>query len=130
MAKQDIVSAGVAAIQAGEVQVYSDQLGLAYDGGFTDGVASVLVSTGGGISGDQEASDIAVAVGAAVGPLNSQISDLQSQLSTITAGKGADDAVIQGLQSQVSTLQSSAQSLTDLAQKLSDLLAPPAPQSV
>jgi hypothetical protein len=77
MAKTDVVAAGVAAIQAGEVQVYTDQLGLAYDGGFTDGVASVPASTGGV---DQSVVD----------GLNAQVADLQSKLDGMTAQDASD----------------------------------------
>lgn len=64
MAKQDVVTAGVSAIQSGEVQVYTDQLGIAYDAGAIDQKASDGTLTQG---------DLDAAVKAATDPLNVQI---------------------------------------------------------
>ncbi len=74
MAKEDIVQAGVGAIQSGVVQVYSDELGKAYDGGFQDGVASVPVSEGGF---SQEQLDQAVADGVAAQKAADDLADAQ-----------------------------------------------------
>lgn len=115
MAKQDVVAAGVAAIQSGEVQVYSDQLGIAYDVGASDQKAS---------DGTFQQSDIDAAVKAAVDPLNAQIAQdqadlaaahadadsklaaLQSQLDALSVAKAADDEVVKGLQQAADSLQS------------------------
>lgn len=56
-----------------------------YDAGFADGVASVVAP--GGISPDQEKTDIDVAVAAAVQPLNDHIASL-------SLAKDAEDALL------------------------------------
>lgn len=124
MAKADVVAAGIAAIQAGVVQVYSDQLGLGYDGGFADGVASVPVGTGGGFQ--QSDIDAAVAAAQAVDAAalaasqaadaqtaldaktqsDAAIADLQSQFNTLAAKEGQESSVITGLQGALSQIQS------------------------
>lgn len=141
MAKADVVAAGITAIQSGVTQVYTDQLGVAYDGGFTDGVASVPAGTGGGF----QQSDIDAAVAAAIAPLNQSISDLtakdagdvqaladakvasdaavadlQGKLDTLAAAKSVDDGIISGLQGAL-------QQIKDAEAALQSLFPPPAP---
>jgi hypothetical protein len=106
MAKEDIVPGLVQEIQDGVKQVYSDELGKAYDAGFGDGVKSVPPSTGGGLTQadlDKAKADQQAADQAQIDSLNAQIaqdasdlaaahadadqkaSDLQAQLADMTA---------------------------------------------
>lgn len=135
MAKEDVVSAAVQAIQQGELQVLTDQLGSVWD----QGVASVPP-----VSGDVQA-QIDAAVQAAVGPLNDQIvqlqaqdaadvqaavdakaqsdaalASLQGQLDSVSAAKLVDDQIIVGLQQSVSSIRA-------LADQLAAIVLPPQP---
>ncbi len=127
MAKADVVATGLSAIQSGVTQVYSDQLGLAYDGGFTDGVASVPVGTGGGFQ--QSDIDAAVAAAQAVDAQalsdakavsDAALADLQSKLDTLAAKEGQEAGVIAGL-------QGSLQAIKDAEAALQSLFPVPAP---
>lgn len=141
MAKADVVAAGLAAIQSGVTQVYSDQLGLAYDGGFKDGVASVPVSTGGGF----QQSDIDAAVKAAkdadaLALSASQAADAQA----FSDAKAASDSAIAALQSKfddlakkegseasvIAGLQGSLQAIKDAEAALQSLFPAPVPPVV
>lgn len=115
MALADTVATQLAAIQTGETAVLTGAITQA----FADGAASVPAT--GGISSDQEASDIA----AAVGPLNTQIAALQQQLSDLSTAKAVDDTVIQGLQASVTQIQALATQLAAIV-----IPAPPVPVPV
>lgn len=104
MAKTDVVSAGVSNIQSGEVSLYQQELGKAYDGGFSDGVASVPpVQT---TPGTFTQADIDAAVAADKAQLQPQIDSLTAQVSALQADDDAKTKIIAGIQA---------------------LLAPPAP---
>lgn len=72
-------------------QDQGDAVGKVYDGGFADGVASVPAS---GISVDQEAADIALAV-----------ADLKAQIVDLSAKVAADDAGLAALQAKLDQIK-------------------------
>lgn len=133
MAKADVVATGLTAIQSGVTQVYSDQLGLAYDGGFTDGVASVPVGTGGGF----QQSDIDAAVKAQVDADALVLATAQKQgadalaalQSSFDALKSKDDALVVKEGAEAQTLQSLQTAKDQLAAVLASLnaIGQPAP---
>jgi hypothetical protein len=132
MAKEDVVAAGIASIQAGEVQVYTDALGVAYDGGFTDGVASVPVGTGGGFQQSdidaavqaktdadavvlaQSQADDKAAFDSAMELSNQAIADLQSKFDALAAKEGQESGVIAGLQGALQQIKDAEASLAVL----------------
>lgn len=112
--RDDVVAAGVAAVQAGQVAVLSDELGKAFDSG-------EAIGTGPGFT----QADIDAAVLAAVDPLNAQIAQdkldldaahadadqklagLQALLDAAIAQDNIDKAVVVNFQSALSALQAS-----------------------
>ena len=144
--RDDVVAAGVAAIQAGEVAVLSTELGKAFDQGeaigtgpgFTQADLDAAKAAGKAeqLALDQPLIDAANAATAAaqaqdaadvkagqdaVAAVNTQLADLQGKLNDALAAKTADEAVIQGL-------QGSAQKLADLLNQLNAIVLPPPPQ--
>jgi hypothetical protein len=142
MAKQDVVSAQLAAIQSAEVQAITDGLGACYDQGAVDQKAS---------DGTLTQDDLDAAVKAATDPLNSQISALQTKdaadvqaladaqakaasdlaaaqqaLSDMTAKEQVEEGLVSGLQSAISSLQGS---LDAIKAAVSAVLNPPAPSA-
>lgn len=145
--RDDVVAAGVAAVQAGEVAVLSTELGKAFDQGeaigtgpgFTqadldkanaDGKAAQLAVDQPLIDAAnaqvvqlqaQDAADVQAGKDA-VAAVQAQLTDLQGQLDAALAAKNADEAVIQGL-------QASAAKLADLLNQLNAIVLPvPPPQ--
>ncbi len=130
--KDDAVAAGLAAVQAGETQVLTDQLGAIFDKG-------EAIGTGPGFT----QADIDAAVKAAVDPLNLQIStdaqtladsqaadaksasdakavadaalaDLQSKFDALSTKEGVEAGVITGLQSSKAQIEAALASLSAL----------------
>ena len=116
MAKQDVVSAGVAAIQAADAQALTDQLGIAYDAGATDQKASDGSFTQADIDkavASAQAVD-ATAMAAAKAASDSAIADLQTQLSALSTKEGQEAGVIASLQSSVKNIQDALAALMAL----------------
>ncbi len=122
MAKVDVVTAGVTAIQSGEVQLYSDQLGIAYDAGAVDQKAS---------DGTLSQGDLDAAVKAATDPLNAQIAadvvtlqaahdDAATQLAALQANLDALSAKEKPEAALIASLQASAASLTQALAAIND----------
>lgn len=107
MAKDDVVSSFVDAVEAGQKQVLVDQGGTVYDNGFNDGVASVPVGSDGGFS--QADLDAAKAQGAA----DQKVIDDQA----LSDQKAADDAALQAKS------DADAQALADAQKAGSDAIA-------
>lgn len=119
MARADVITAGVAAIQTAEIQALSDQLGLAYDSGISDQKA-VDGSTG---TFTQNDIDNAVAAAQAVDAVTlataqkqsaAALATLQASLDAETAKETSDTALIASLQSSVASVQSSIAALAAL----------------
>lgn len=116
MAKQDVIAAGVAAIQTAEAQAISDQLGIAYDAGCTDQKAS---------DGTFKQSDIDAAVAAAQAvdaqaaadakaASDGALASLQANMAALSAKEGQEAGVIAGLQSSVQAVQASLAAIVAL----------------
>lgn len=140
MAKADVVSAAVAAVQAGQLQVLNDQFSSVFDQAEAQG-------TGPGFT----QADIDAAVKAAVDPLNAQIAAitaqdaadvaagqqaltqlqaakdaLQAQFDTLSAKEGQEAGVITGLQGSLTQMQN----VVAILQALAPLVMPPPPPPV
>lgn len=124
VAKEDVVAAGIAAIQAGEVQVYTDALGGAYDGGFVDGKASNPV-TDVGPSEEQIQARINEAVSAAQAVdaqaladaqalKDAAYADLQKKFDDLSLKEGQESGVIAGLQGSLQAIKDAEASLQSL----------------
>lgn len=127
MAKADVVAAGVAAIQQGEIQVYTDQLGGAYDMGFSDG--QVGASPGSFTQADidaavQSAKDADAQVLAQAQAADAQalidaqaqaqqsLADIQAKLDSLTAKEAPEAALIASLQSAKDSLAQALAAIT------------------
>ncbi len=120
MSKVDLVAAGLAAVQAGEVQVLSDQLGLMYDAAAQEQKAS---------DGTLTQADLDAAVKAATDPLNAKIAQdatdlaaaqadaatklaaVQASLDAMTAQDLTDKAVVTNFQGAIAALQAALDAL-------------------
>jgi hypothetical protein len=137
MAKEDVVAVGLKAIQDGEVQVYTDALGGAYDGGFADGVASVPVAPSGFTQGDIDAAVQAKVDADAVVLAQAQaddkkafddaqavsaqaVADLEAKFDALVLKEGQEAGVIAGL-------QDSLQKIKDAEAILAGLFPAPVP---
>lgn len=118
MAKQDVVTAQLAAVQQGEQDVLSQALGACFDAGEADGNgpgftqadidAAVLAATSPlNAQITQDASDLA----AAHADADSKLADLQTKLDTMTAEDQADKAVVSNFQSSITALQNALDAL-------------------
>lgn len=109
MAKQDVISAGVIAIQAAEAQALSDQLGLAYDAGAVDQKASDGTLTQADLDAAVSAAKAvdAQAMSDAKAASDAALADLQAKLDALSQKEGQEAGVIAGLQSSVAAVQAS-----------------------
>lgn len=116
MSKVDIVSAGVAAIQVGQTQVLTDQLGVVYDAAALEQKAS---------DGTLSQADLDAAVAAAQAVDAQALADakaasdaalagLQSQLSVLATKEGQEASVIAGLQASKDALAAALATLAGL----------------
>lgn len=119
--KDDAVSAAVLAVQAGQVQVLTDQLGSVFDQG-------EAIGTGPGFT----QADIDAAVLAAVGPLNDKIAQdaldlaaaqldaetklqaVQVALDAMTAKEQLEESAVLALQGSVQAVQTSLDAIKAL----------------
>ena len=118
MSKADIVAAGLSAVQAAQSQAVSDQLGIAYDGGYSAGVADQQANPSPAPAADPSTgvvapavdntpfsqADVDAAVAAAVAPIQSQAAALQTQLASETSLEQADETTISQLKSVLSQI--------------------------
>ena len=86
--RADVISQGVAAIQASETQALSDQLGAAYDAGLASAPPS------GGLS----QADVDAAIAAQKLADDSALSDIKAQLAALAAKEGVEASVIAAIQ--------------------------------
>ncbi len=103
--KQDVVDAGVAAVQAAEVAALKEQLGLAYDSGVSD-------AQGGGLSqADVDAAVQAVKdadaaiLEAAKADFQAQLSAVQQALSDMTAKEQLEEAAVADVKAKIDSVQ-------------------------
>ncbi len=131
MAKVDVVAAGVQKINDSVAQAYVDGVGVGYDGGFADGVASVPPADAG------EQAKIDAAVKAQVDADALVLADAQKQgadalaalQSSFDALKTSDDALVVKEGAEAQTLQSLQSAKDQLAAVLASLnaIGQPAP---
>lgn len=130
MSKEQIVMDGVSAIQSGVAQVYGDELGKAYDGGFGEGVASVPPCEPGGdpskIYSQEEydaklAADLAAdaliddeQIAAARAEVQVQVDLVTAALAEMTAKKEIAEGAVQGFKDKIDGLQSALDLLKSL----------------
>lgn len=107
MAKTDVVSAGIAAIQSAETQALSDQLGIAYDAGATDQKASDGTFTQADIDAAVTAAQAvdAQALAAAQATSDAAQAAIQAQLTALSTKEAPEAAAIAGLQASVAAAQ-------------------------
>ncbi|MGZ6468426.1 MAG: hypothetical protein ACXWQJ_14095 [Bdellovibrionota bacterium] len=104
MTKEEIVQAGVAAIQSAQVQAISDQLGIAVD----SAIASVPPSAGGFSQADIDTAVAAAkavdaeAMASAKSASDAALADMQSKLDAL---KGQEESAIAELQESMAKAQ-------------------------
>jgi hypothetical protein len=94
MAKVDVVSAQLTAIQTGETQVLTAALGACYDAGEAAG-------TGPGFT----QADIDAAVKAATDPLNAAVASAQSALTDMTTKEQLEETAVAALQKTIDAIK-------------------------
>ncbi len=118
MAKEDVVAAGVAAVQAADAQALSDQLGIAYDAGALDQKAS---------DGTLSQGDLDAAVSAALATAKvesdavlaaAQAVDAQALADAQAQGAVALDAVQAALDAMTAKEQLEEEAVADVAAKI------------
>lgn len=142
MAKSDVVSAGVAAIQSAESQALSDQLGIAYDAGVSDqkgidgsapgqftqndidnAVAAAKAVDAQALT-DSQAADAAALAGAlandsttaaqALSDSNAALAKLQASLDAMTAKDAADVSAMASFQTSIAAAQANLSAIEAL----------------
>jgi hypothetical protein len=88
MSREEILANAKAGLIADQDAAVDKAIGAGYDGGFSEGVASVPP-----VDGDVQM-QIDAAVAAAVGPLNDQIAALNSQVSSMFTADQVHQAVL------------------------------------
>lgn len=116
MSKVDVVAAGVAAIQSGQAQVLTDQLGLVYDAAAleqkaSDGTLS-QADVDAAVAAAQAVDAKALADAQAAGAL--ALADLQSKMDALAAKEGQEASVIAGLQAAKDQLAAALAALSAL----------------
>lgn len=118
MAKEDVVSAAVASIQAAQVQALSNGLGFVFD----QGVASVPAS---GLSQSDVDAAVAAAQATDAGTLAQAQSDAQTAVAAVQTALDAMTAKEQLEESAVSNLQSSVAAVQAALDAIKALITPP-----
>lgn len=123
MAKEDVVAAGVLAVQAAEEQALKDQLGIAYDAGALDQKAA---------DGTLSQADLDAAVAQAVAAVQSvdaqalaeaqanaqgDLSLVQSALDAMTAKEQLEEKVVSDLNDAIQAVQASFDAIKALFPK-------------
>lgn len=109
--KSDAVANAVTAIQAGELQVLNDQLGLVYDAGLAE-----TGGTGGGGTGTFTQSDIDAAVAAAQSidtqaladaqaAFDTKFAQVQTDLDAMTTKEGLEEKSVKDVQASIDSVQ-------------------------
>lgn len=125
MAKTDVVATGLKSIQDGEVQVYTDALGAAYEGGFTEGVASVPPGTGGidqsVVDGlNQQIADLQAKDAADIQAGNDALATLQTSFDALAAKESGEAATVANFQAAKEKLAACLASLASVDQPTPD----------
>ena len=116
MSKEQIVADGVAGIQAGQVQVLSDQLGLVYDAAALEQKASDGTLSQADVDAAVAAAQAvdAQALAAAQAASDAALAELQGQLTALSLKEGQEASVIAGLQASKDALAAALATLAGL----------------
>lgn len=117
--KEDVVAAGVKAVQDAEVQALSDQLGIAYDAGKADGGGLSQADVDAAVAA-QQAADAQVLADAQA-KADADLAAAKQALADMTAKEQLEEAAVADVKAKIDAVQASFDAIKAL------FSPPPAP---